>query len=174
MHIKGSRGHGKIIVDTERAPFIKKLFEEYASGIFTIPQLLKKTKEWGLTDSRGNRGQLCRSHVHSILTNTFYYGVMHYIKDNKYYSHIYPPIITKELFDRCTAVLKGWNRKSFKWGEKDYIFRGIVTCGSTGRVVSAETKQRKRADGLDYEVTYLGAWNPENQNKKVYVKKETC
>lgn len=120
LHVKGGRRQGTIIIDQKRAPFIKRLFEEYATGAYTIPQMLAKTREWGLTNSRGNQGYLCRSHIHSILTNPFYYGVMHYRKGKKLYPHIYQPIISKDLFDDCTAVLKGWNKKPFKWGEKDY------------------------------------------------------
>ena len=172
LHVKGGRRQGTIIIDQERAPFIKRLFEEYATGAYTIPQMLAKTREWGLTNSRGNQGYLCRSHIHSILTNPFYYGVMHYRKGKKLYPHIYQTIISKDLFDDCTAVLKGWNKKPFKWGEKDYIFRGIITCAVTGRLVSSETKKRKRADGSDYEITYLGAWSPENPHKKVFVNEE--
>ncbi|MCC8368590.1 MAG: recombinase family protein [Rickettsia endosymbiont of Oxypoda opaca] len=172
-HINVGKRQGDIIIDTHRAALIKKLFEEYATGLYTIPKMLQKTKEWGLTNSRGNQGELCRSHIHATLTNPFYYGVMHYKKANKYYPHRYAPIISKELFDQCTAVLKGWNKKPFKWGDKDYIFRGLITCATTGRVVSAETKKKKRADGSEYEVTYLGARNPNNPNKKVYVKEET-
>lgn len=172
LHITGGKRQGTIIVDQERAPLIRRLFEEYATSIFTIPQMLEKSKEWGLTNSRGNQGQLCRSHVYSILTNPFYYGVMHYRKGKKFYPHIYPPIISKELFDACMAALKGWHKKPFKWREKDYIFKGVITCATTGRLVSAETKKRKRADGSDYEITYLGAWNPDNSSKKVFVNEE--
>lgn len=77
LHIKGGKRKGKIVVDQERAPLIRKLFEEYATGTYTIPALCKKTKEWGLTNYRGNQGYLGRSHMHSILCNPFYYGVMY-------------------------------------------------------------------------------------------------
>ncbi len=172
LHIKGGRGKGKIIVDTERAPLVKKLFEKYATGTYTIPQMLKKTKEWGLTNYRGNQGYLCRSHVHAILCNPFYYGVMYYKKGNKHYPHVYEPIITRELFDKCTSVRKGWNKKPFKWGGIDYMLRGLITCATTGKVVSCETKRRKRTDGSVYEVTYLGPWNPDAPEKKIFVKEE--
>lgn len=45
--------------------------------------MLEKTKEWGLRNSRGNQGQLCQSHVYSIITNPFYYGVMRVLKTKK-------------------------------------------------------------------------------------------
>ncbi len=45
LHIKGAeneRGTGKIIVDPDRAPIIRKLFETYASGEYTIADLTRK------------------------------------------------------------------------------------------------------------------------------------
>ena len=175
LNVKGGGRQGTIIIDQERAPLIKKLFEEYATGNYTIPQLLEKTKKWGLTNSRGNQGYLHRSHMHSIITNPFYYGVMYYAKGNKLYPHNYQPIISKELFDACTAVLKGYSKKPFKWfkwGEKNYIFKGIITCATTGRLISTETKKRKRSDGSDYEINYLGAWSPDNPKKRAYITEE--
>ncbi|WP_410176368.1 hypothetical protein [Rickettsia rhipicephali] len=32
-----------------------------------------------------------------MLNNTFYHGVIHYKKGNKYYPHSHEPIVTKEL-----------------------------------------------------------------------------
>lgn len=172
LHIKGGRRQSKIVPDPERAPLIRKLFEEYATGIYTIPQLRKKTKEWGLTNYRGNQGYLGRAHIHAILCNPFYYGVMYYKKGKKHYPHIYEAIIDKELFDKCTAVRKNWNRKPFKWGGIDFMFRGLITCATTGKVVSCETKRKKRADGTIHETVYLGPWNPKDPMKKVYIKED--
>ncbi len=112
--------------------------------------LVRKAKEWGLNNSRGKQGTLSKAHIYMTLCNPFYYGVMRLIKTGKEYPHIYEPIISKELFETCKAVRLGWNKKPFKYAGKDYIFRGLITCATTGRVVSSDTKQRKRADGTPY------------------------
>ncbi|WP_082022313.1 recombinase family protein [Rickettsia hoogstraalii] len=88
-------------MDHSRVPLIRKLFDEYSTGLYSIPKLTKKAKEWGLTNSRGKKSYLGRSYVHEMLNNTFYYGVLHYKNGNKYYPHVYEPIITKELFEKC-------------------------------------------------------------------------
>jgi site-specific DNA recombinase len=80
--------------------------------------------------------------------------------------------VSRELFDACQAVRLGWNKKPFKYGGKEYVFRGLITCATTGRVVSADTKQRQRADGTPYELTYLGTWNPEDTKKKIWVRED--
>jgi DNA invertase Pin-like site-specific DNA recombinase len=64
---KHDRGKGEIVIDKMRAPLVRKLFEEYATGSYTLSQMVKKTKEWGLRNSRGNQGHLCLSHVPAIV-----------------------------------------------------------------------------------------------------------
>ena len=169
---KHDRGKGEIVVDKMRAPLIRKLFEEYATGIYTLSEMVKKTKEWGLRNARGNQGNLCLSHIHSIIQNPFYYGVMRMQKTGKEYPHIYQTIITKELFDQCQKVRKSWNKKPFKWGEKEYIFRGLIKCAVTAKVVTAETKKKKYGNGTIDEWTYLRTWDPDNQERYIYVKEE--
>ena len=169
---KHDRGKGEIVVDKMRAPLIKRLFEEYATGGHTLGEMVKLTKKWGLRNSRGNQGYLCLSHVHSIIQNSFYYGMMKVQKTGKEYPHIYTPIISKELFDECQKVRLGWHKKPFKWGGKEYIFRGLIKCATTGRVVTAETKKKQYADGTADEWTYLRSWNPNNLERYIYVKEE--
>ncbi len=57
----------KIIIDKLRAPLIARLFEEYATGVYTIPQLTKKTKQWGLNNS-------------ALLHESFFIGITPYPK----------------------------------------------------------------------------------------------
>ncbi|MFY9589554.1 hypothetical protein [Rickettsia endosymbiont of Halotydeus destructor] len=70
LHAKddiSGRGKSTIVVDETRAPLVKKIFEFYATGNYSLIQILKKTKEWGLTNSRGNQGHLCKSHIYKII-----------------------------------------------------------------------------------------------------------
>jgi site-specific DNA recombinase len=169
---KHDRGKNEIVVDKMRAPLVRRLFEEYATGAYTLGQMVKKIKEWGLRNSRGNHGYLCLSHVHSIIQNPFYYGVMRVQKTGKDYPHIYQAIISKELFDQCQKIRLGWNKKPFKWGGKEFIFRGLIKCATTGRVVTAEIKKKKYGSGKVDEWTYLRCWNPENPERYIYVKED--
>ena len=134
--------------------------------------MVKRTRNWGLTNSRGNQGYLCKSHIHSILQNPFYYGIMKVQKTNKEYPHIYPPIIDKGLFDECQKIRLGWNKQPFKWGGKEYVFRGLIKCAVTGRVVTAFTQKKSYTDGTFGEWTYLRCWNPKNPEQIMYVKEE--
>ncbi|WP_341793313.1 MULTISPECIES: recombinase family protein [unclassified Rickettsia] len=74
---------GTIVIDLDRSPLIKKIFETYATGNYNLPEILKKTKEWGLTNARGNKGYLSRSQIFELIKNPFYYGVMRLKKQGK-------------------------------------------------------------------------------------------
>jgi DNA invertase Pin-like site-specific DNA recombinase len=53
-YLNAPRSIGKSLVqDPERAPFVRRGFEEYATGRYTKEQLLKKARSWGLTNRRG-------------------------------------------------------------------------------------------------------------------------
>ncbi|NKB46885.1 MAG: recombinase family protein [Legionellales bacterium] len=173
LNIKGlGRKRGKIILDPERALLIKRLFEEYATGQFTLGDMVAKTKQWGLRNSRGHQGALSKSHIHKTLTNPFYYGVMRVLKTGKEYPHIYEPIITKEVFDACQVVRRGWKKKPFQYGAKEYVFRGLIKCATTGRTVTAETQKRTYKNGTRAQWTYLRTWNPDNPQKKIWVRED--
>ncbi|WP_342267972.1 hypothetical protein [Candidatus Tisiphia endosymbiont of Empis tessellata] len=49
------------------------------------------------------------------------------------WSHGYQPIITRETFMACKDVRLGWKKKPFKYGGKDFLFRGLITCAVTGK-----------------------------------------
>lgn len=52
------------------------------------------------------------------------------------------------------------------------MFRGIVTCATTGRVATSDTKKKKYASGEVAEWTYLRVHRPENPEKKMWVREE--
>ena len=170
LNKRNENGRGMIVLDPDRAPLVKKLFEEYATGQHTLSEMLAKAEKWGLRNRiRGNK-PICKSHLHNIFNNPFYYGVMK-VKD-QLYPHCYEPLIHKELFEQCQAVLKGWHKKPFQYAGKEFVFRGLITCATTGRVVTASEQKRTYKNGEKASWTYLRCWNPENPEKLVWVREE--
>jgi site-specific DNA recombinase len=170
LNIKDSRDRGDIIVDADRAPFICKIFEAYSSGARTLEEIRLQSVEWGIKNRVGKKENLTRSQIHQIINNPFYYGRMS-IK-GRLYEHRYPPLISKNLFDQCQAVLKGWHKKPFLWAGKEFVFRGLLLCATTGRVVTADTKKKKYVSGKTAEWTYLRCGNPDNPDKLLWIREE--
>lgn len=144
LNAKDERRRATLILDPERAPIIKQIFEEYASGVHSLKSVWLSAKEKGLMSKEPNYnprsknfGKICpisRNKIHDILTNTFYYGAM-YVADEeidektkkpiktfyKLINHVYEPIISKELFDKVQKVLK--TRKKRKILQRTKICR---------------------------------------------------
>ena len=165
---RDEKGNSIVVVDHLRAPIIKKIFEEYATGVYTLSCMTRKAKEWGLRSKKNFH--LNKAVIHRLIQQPFYYGQMK-VK-GEMWPHCYQPIISREIFMACKDVRLGWNKKPFKYGGKDFLFRGLITCAITGKVVTAETKKKKYANGKIDEWTYLATWDPKNSNKKIYVRED--
>ena len=146
----------KIKVDTERAPFIKQAFELYATGLYSVEEVWRKLKQMGLKNTKGKL--IDRNSVHKMLQNPFYYGEMN-IK-GKLIPHIYPPLIDRVLFERCKDVRYGFNKMPFKYGGKQFIFKGLLRCGSCGNRITSYTKIKP--SGKEY--TYLRCSKHSHEN----------
>lgn len=170
INVKDARNRGDVIVDVVRAPLVKKVFESYATGAYTLEEIRLKAKEWGLRNRIGKKDYLNKAQIHRLIRNPFYCGQMN-VK-GELYDHRYEPIVSRDLFDACQTVLKGWNKKPFQWAGKEYVFRGLLTCATSGRVITADTKKRTYANGNVGEWTYLRCPKPDNINKYMWVREE--
>ena len=69
-----------IDVDPAKAPLVRKLFEMYGTGTYTLHALVEWCKA---NDLRGNwGGDIALSNIQKILTNPFYVGLMRYRRRN--------------------------------------------------------------------------------------------
>lgn len=172
MHVKRENGKSDIVVDTDRAPLLRQMFEQYATGNYSLSQLMKYCKKIGLRNCRGNQKGLTANHIHKMLQDPFYYGVMRVKKTGAEYPHRYEPIISKSLFDMCQEVREGRSKKMPLYRGKDFVFRGILTCAITGRLATAETHSKTYQNGGTGSWTYLAIYNPEKPEKKMWVREE--
>ncbi len=125
-----------IYLDKEKAPLIKKAFEAYATGKYTLRELRKIINGLGL---RGRRGKMLSvSNYQYMLKNPIYYGVIRC--NGEIYEGKHEPIITKKLFDKVQKVLSERSRPKTK-KLKPYIYRGLFRCGECGCFITTETQK---------------------------------
>ncbi len=122
----------EIVVDEYASVIVRKAYELYATGSFSLDLLRKKLKEdYGVNWSHGWTDKILKDH--------FYYGVMTWNK--KQYNHRYTPIITKALFDQVQQIKAGFNKKRFKYAGLPYVFRGLLRCGHCGLSITPEKQK---------------------------------
>ena len=139
LNARDSDNKATVVLDPVRAPLVKRLFEEYATGRHSLQTLEALAKEISLFSKRVRKDRtINRNDIWGMLSNPFYYGVMR-IK-GKLIPHIYEPIIDKALFDKCQDVLTGNSRTSLKLGYAGipFIFRGLIRCGTCGGAITSE------------------------------------
>jgi len=133
---KNDKVNKRILMDKEKAIFIKKTFETYATGNYTLKEIRKIINSLGLVGKQNKL--LSISNFQYLLTNPFYYGVMRYA--GELYEGKHKPIISKKLFDKCQEVMK--QKSKPKNSElKPYIYRGFFHCQECGCFITTETKK---------------------------------
>jgi DNA invertase Pin-like site-specific DNA recombinase len=125
-----------IYPDPEKAPFIRKMFELYASGNYTLESMTQEVNRWGLIGGRGK--PVCKAQLARMLRNSIYYGVFKYRGELHEASH--PPLISKKLFDSVQGVLNN-RHKNHKAAEVKYAFTGLLKCPYCDCSITAEKKK---------------------------------
>ncbi len=129
-------GTHTIMLDEEKAPLVKKLFELYSTGDYSYNDLCKTATKIGLKGKHGKN--LAKGNIPYILTNPFYYGVIKFKEELFEGAHV--PLMSKQLFDKCQKVMK---ERSCPTRKKKYTFpfRGYMKCGECGASITAEKKK---------------------------------
>lgn len=131
-----------IEIDEKIGHLVRRAFELYATGQYSLQSLLSKVVDEGLINLRSGR-PISKAQLHEMLDNPFYYGEMRY-KDG-IYKHNYEPIVTKWLYDKCRQVKESWNKKPFQYGAKDFVFKGLIQCAECSHTLSNYTTK-----GINY------------------------
>lgn len=140
-----------IIIDEERAPKVKRLFEEYAKGGRTLQDITNLARTLGLYSKMCTVNKtISRAQVQNILKNTFYIG--YFTQKGKVYKHNYPLFIDEDLFRIVQDTMEGRKRAPSKlyYGDKQYIFSGLVRCGCCGSLMTCETKVKDANHSYNY------------------------
>ncbi len=137
INCRNEQGRAWLRPDDIQGPILKRLFEIYSLGSTSIHELKKIADRLGFKSRSGKPA--ATSVLFNMLKNPFYYGEMN--SRGKIVPHVYEPIISRELWDKCQQVRLGADKKPFKYSSKDYLYRGVIRCANTGRICSSDLKK---------------------------------
>ena len=126
-----------ITVDNEKAPLIKKAFETYATGNYTLSALRKSMGELGLTGHKGK--ELSISNYQYLLKNHLYYGIIYF--QGEFFEGKHEPIISKKVYDQVQEVMLNKSKPQHDGGLKPYVYRGLFKCAECSCCITIETKK---------------------------------
>jgi site-specific DNA recombinase len=120
-------------VDPERAPFIVKGFELFATGQYSGQQVLDLMTEAGLRtrgDKRFSPKPVSLSQLYDILGNRYYAGFVTY--NGEEYKGRHDALVTPELFDRVQRVLALRGGAGTRQRRHNHYLKGLLWCGRCG------------------------------------------
>jgi site-specific DNA recombinase len=139
----------RVILDEERAPIVRWCLEQYATGEWTVNELVVAARARGLTTrpTRAKRAEpINPTTMHNLLRNPYYMGVVAY--NGFHYEGKHPPLASPETWLRVQDVLAAHRHAGEKDRKWPHYLRGSIFCGACGgRLVYS----RHRGNGGLYE-----------------------
>lgn len=121
-----------IVIDTEKAPFVKRMYELYASGLYSYRSLAKKMSDEGF---RASKNVKCtKKNVEMILNNPIYMG--DFIFKGVRYEGKHEPIVSREIYHEVQKVIK--NQTSTRSNKRQFLFSGLFKCSHCGCALVGE------------------------------------
>lgn len=121
--------------DFHKGPLIRRLFELYATGKFSLVEVRDKLYSEGMRSRTGKR--LSKSMVESILKNSFYYG--EFVWKGCRYQGNHVPLISRDLYDCVQRALRIDGKP--KTRKPCFAFTGLLKCSRCGCQITAEIKK---------------------------------
>ncbi len=142
------------VIDEANKDLPLKMFEYYATGLYSLKSLIKRIVDEGLVRPElmpkiSRLTKMTKSTAHRTLRNPFYYGDF-YWKGTLYHG-TQKRLIEKDLWNKVQELLNqtdGKNEPKPKYGTKPFAFKGLLICGECSRTVTAEKVVKK--SGLEF------------------------
>jgi site-specific DNA recombinase len=141
------------IIDPERAPIIKQMFEKVGYDGWSGRKLCLWLKN-DINFRTENNMHLSLGNLYRILANTFYYGKFEFPKQSgHWYNGAHVPIVSKELFDLVQSRIKSQILEP-RSEQKEFAFTKIMTCGLCGSGITADEKFKHQKNGNVHRYVY--------------------
>ena len=119
------RGKGKPKVpDPQRAPYVRRAFELYASGEYSLRGLKRQLYREGFRSKHHARVYVSRLDI--MLSDPFYMGLIRIKKTGATYAGIHEPLVSAELFKQVQA--QRHPRSRIKQSKHNFLYRGMFQC----------------------------------------------
>ncbi|MBV9829700.1 MAG: recombinase family protein [Alphaproteobacteria bacterium] len=124
------------IIDPIRGPLVRKVFDLYATGTWSLQTIAEEMRRQGLRTKAGN--PISKSGFSTILNNPFYIGIIRIDKTNEAYSGVHDPLVKKETFDRVRGILRG--RVTHRQQHR-FRYQRLLQCAACGHSLTAEQQK---------------------------------
>jgi len=132
---KETRG---IDIDPVKGPFVRKMFEWYATGLYSLQTICRKLHGEGFTYQKSNP-KISKSTLERTLKNPIYMGLFDFL--GRSYRGSHTPLVDEALFEAVQSVFRSHNKPKYR--KHEFAFGGLMTCADCGCTITAEFKKGK-------------------------------
>lgn len=151
------------VIDPERAPIIKQMFEKIGYDGWSGRKVYQWLKQ-DINFKTENNIHLSLGNLYRIFQNHFYYGRFEFPKESgNWYNGSHKPIITKELFDLVQEKIKSQILEP-RSSQKEFAFTKIMTCGLCGSGITADEKFKHQKNGSVNRYVYYKCTRTRDQD----------
>lgn len=136
-------------------PKLYDVFVYAATGMYTLDEVWQYARQLGIKAPRSENKLIAKSTLEGALKRRDYTGVFRR-GGTEWTQGSYDPLITVELYDKVQLAM-GWVRKSKganSTSGRSYTYKGPLMCGGCGFNVTAYTKPKVLASGLEAEYVF--------------------
>lgn len=146
------------VIDEEKAPFVSRAFELYATGI-SLERVKEQLFEEGFLYQPAHK-KISKGQLGKMLQNINYLGVLKF--RDVVYDGQHPPMISQELFDKAQLSFRKDNKPLYR-DEHNFALAGFMTCAKCGCAITAEIKKGK------YVYYHCTGGKGKCEQKKIYI-----
>jgi len=132
--------------DTQTAPYMKKVFEMYSTGNYSIKDLAEYLNKKGVISPKGYKIHI--STLNNHLRNEFYVGKFTWKKIQ--YTGNHTPLIEKSLFNKVQLVLDAHNQYASRKRKHNFLLRGFLYCGECASRFWTDKHKKKSGKTYDF------------------------
>ena len=140
-----------VALDPERSPWVRWIYERYATGEWTVPMIRDELVKRGVTTlPRPNRPSrpIAISHIYSILKNRYYVGMVIY--EGVEYRGTHPALIDEALFETAQRIRTARHESGEKPRIHTHYLKGSVYCGQCGEPLTFGQSRNRVGNLYDY------------------------
>jgi site-specific DNA recombinase len=140
-----------VIIDPDRAPFIKLAYEIYSEGNHSISDLVKELAAQGFTNrptTTRSGMPITRSQLHRILTSSYYIGKVTWAEVE--YQGTQESIIDLQTYMKVQVLLSSRRHAGDRSWKHDHYLKGSLRCGQCQSLIGLSNSTGKMGDVYSY------------------------
>lgn len=143
------KGQKKPIL-THDWPLLRKVFELFMTGNYSVAGLWREVDKMGIQNSKGRI--ISKTRLYQLLGDPFYKGYFRVNGQEITTPGAYEPMLTDTEFDLVQQILTGKSKP--RQHRHQFALNGLVRCGECGMWVTGESHTKKYKNGKTQTFTY--------------------